>query len=191
VLSLVVLLLATSGVLHAQRRSTPERGIEAPREMAPQNMAPRNMAPHNMAPRNMEPRNMEPRGRTDGEHPRVRTEPALSLGGRWWDEKHSAKTYHLRPEQAQRMDAVLNANKDRLFTLYANLEHEKQQFAAMPREDLRDEAKVFAQIDRIALARADLEKANFHTQMQIRAQLDPDQLAALDKTIADAVAQQQ
>jgi len=133
------------------------------------------------------------RGRGDMFHPvpqHMRAEPILSLGGRWWDDKKTVKKLNLRPDQSQRMDTVFEANKGTLYTLYGNLQREQQRFVDMPREDLRDETKVFAQIDRIAQARADLEKANFHTLLQIRAQLDPDQLTALDKEIADASAGQ-
>jgi hypothetical protein len=118
--------------------------------------------------------------------PRIRTYPILSLGGRWWDDKKTVHKLNLRPEQSQRMDAFFESNKDALQTLLNNLQREEQRFVDMPREDLRDETKVFAQIDRIAQARADMEKADFHMLLQIRAQLDPDQLTELDKEIADA-----
>jgi Spy/CpxP family protein refolding chaperone len=49
---------------------------------------------------------------------------------------------------------------------------------------LQDEAKVFAQIDRVASASADLEKERAHVQIQIRQQMDPDQLNKLDSEIA-------
>ena len=43
---------------------------------------------------------------------------------------------------------------------------------------------MFAAIDRIAQARADLEKAKFHVLLQIRKEMDPQQVAALDRAIA-------
>jgi hypothetical protein len=51
---------------------------------------------------------------------------------------------------------------------------------------LQDETKVFAAIDRVSQARADLEKANVHLLLQIRQQLDPSQLEQLDREIANA-----
>ncbi len=44
-----------------------------------------------------------------------------------------------------------------------------------------DEAALSAQVDRVAQARADLEKAYTHLQLQLRKEMDPDQLPRLDK----------
>jgi len=116
---------------------------------------------------------------------RIRTEPQLSLPGRWWDDKKTVKSINLRPDQQHRMDDIFNASKGNLISLYENLQREEQRFVSMPREELQDEAKVFAEIDRVAQARSDLEKANFHILLQIRKEMDPDQLAALDRQIAN------
>ena len=79
----------------------------------------------------------------------------LQLGppGRWWDDKHFAKSLKLRSDQQIRMDILFEQNRP---TLYA-------------------------QIDRIAQARAELEKANTHYLLQIRAEMDPDQIARLQQ----------
>jgi hypothetical protein len=44
-----------------------------------------------------------------------------------------------------------------------------------------DEAALYTQIDRVAQARAELEKANTHLQLQLRKEMDSDQLTRLDK----------
>jgi Spy/CpxP family protein refolding chaperone len=167
--------LMCSGVLHAQHGKPPGAGMMAPHEGPASHGAMRPQAQIDSPPHE------------ELSHPTIhtRTEPLLSLNGRWWDNQKNAQLFRLKTEQVQHMDAVIEANKDTLLTLYSNLQHEQQHFVDMPREDLRDETKVFAQIDRIAQARAELEKANFHTLIQIRAQLTPDQLFALDKLIAD------
>lgn len=82
------------------------------------------------------------------------------------------------------MDEILNANKNTLLTLYSNLKHEEDRLSSMSREDLQDESKVFAGIDRVAQARADLEKASAHTLLQLRKELDAQQLEQLDREIA-------
>jgi Spy/CpxP family protein refolding chaperone len=116
--------------------------------------------------------------------PRTHTEPQLSLPGRWWDDRRTVKTLNLRGDQQRRMDDIFNAGKGNLSTLFENLQHEQQRFTSMSTEDLQDENKVFAEIDRVAQCRAELEKANFHLLLQIRGALDPDQLNALDREIA-------
>jgi hypothetical protein len=55
----------------------------------------------------------------------------------------------------------------------------------MSAKDLQDQGKVFAQIDRVAGARAELEKENAYILMQIRQQLDADQVSKLDAEIAN------
>ena len=111
--------------------------------------------------------------------------PQLGLPGRWWDDKRMSRSVTLRPDQQRRMDDIFNANKGQLLSLYSNLQHEEQKLATMPSADLQDEAKVFAGIDRVAQARADLEKENAHILLQIRKELDGEQLSRLDKEIAN------
>jgi Spy/CpxP family protein refolding chaperone len=115
----------------------------------------------------------------------------LGLAGRWWDDHKTVKKLTLRPDQQQRMDTVFEANKPVLINLYANLQREESHLASLPPGDLQDESKVFAAIDRVSQARTDLEKEKVHYLLQIRAQLDPPQLAALDKEIASAANLQQ
>lgn len=110
--------------------------------------------------------------------------PQLGPPGRWWDDKHLAKTLSLRSDQQRRMDDIFNANKGQLLNLYSNLQREEAHLASMPASDLQDESKVFAGIDRVSQARADLEKENAHILLQIRHELDPDQVAKLDREIA-------
>jgi len=118
--------------------------------------------------------------------PRIHTAPQLSLPGRWWDDKKTVKLLNLRSDQQSHMDNIFEANKGNLKSLYDNLKQEEQRFGSMSHEDLQDETKVFAEIDRVAQARADLEKANFHILLQIRKEMDPGQVAALDREIANA-----
>jgi Spy/CpxP family protein refolding chaperone len=108
----------------------------------------------------------------------------LGLPGRWWDEKKTMKTLSLRNDQQHKMDDIFNANKGTLSNLLSNLQHEGDRLTSMTPQDLQDETKVFAAIDRFEMARADLEKEKAHILLQIRQQLDPDQLTKLDSEIA-------
>lgn len=115
----------------------------------------------------------------------VRSGPQLGLTGRWWDDRQTVKKIGLRSEQQRRMDDIFEANKPALLTLYNNLQREEERLISLPPGDLQDESKVFAAIDRVSAARTELEKANAHILMQIRQQMEPKQLAALDREIAD------
>ena len=111
---------------------------------------------------------------------------ALQLGppGRWWDDKKIAKNLNLRSDQQRRMDELFNAGRGNLLQLYSNLQQEEARLGSISSSDLADESKVFAGIDRVAQARAELEKANAHLLLQIRKELDGGQLAALDREAA-------
>ncbi len=115
----------------------------------------------------------------------VRTTPMLGLPGRWWDDNKVARRLKLRSGQRQRMDDVFEANKATLVTLLNNLQHEENNLNSLSSRDQQDENKVFAAIDRVSQARAELEKATTHVMLQIRQQMDTPQLAELDREIAD------
>jgi Spy/CpxP family protein refolding chaperone len=106
----------------------------------------------------------------------------LQLGppGRWWDDKHFAKTLHLRPEQKKRMDDLFDENRASLVSRYQVLQHEESKMEALSRAQTLEESALFAQIDRVAQARAELEKANTHLLLQVRKEMDPDQITHLD-----------
>jgi hypothetical protein len=116
----------------------------------------------------------------------VRSGVHLGLSGRWWDDGATAKKLGLRSDQQRRMDDIFETNKGNLVTLLGNLQSQESHLASLSPKELQNESKVFAAIDRVAQARADLEKANAHVLMQIRQQMDTTQLAALDHEIAAA-----
>jgi Spy/CpxP family protein refolding chaperone len=108
----------------------------------------------------------------------------LGLGGRWWDDHGTAKKLNLNSDQQRHMDTIFETNKPTLINLYTNLQREEINLAGLSHADLQDETKVFAAIDRVSQARSDLEKENAHILLQIRQQLDTQQLDALDRQIA-------
>jgi Spy/CpxP family protein refolding chaperone len=109
----------------------------------------------------------------------------LGLGGRWWDDHGTAHKLKLNSDQQHRMDDIFEANKPALVNLYINYQREESNLATLSPADLQDETKIFAAIDRVSRARTDLEKQYAHTFLQIRQQLDPTQLTALDHQIAN------
>jgi Spy/CpxP family protein refolding chaperone len=107
----------------------------------------------------------------------------LQLGppGRWWDDKSFAKSLKLRPEQQARMDAIFEQNRSALLSRYQGLQQAEAQMEELSRAHTLDEAAIFAQIDRVYQSRAELEKANAHYLLQIRKEMDADQIARLEK----------
>lgn len=100
--------------------------------------------------------------------------------GRWWDDKHFAKQLKLTDDQQRRMDAIFEQSRPVLLNRLENLEREEQRMEALTRAKTLDEAALFAQIDRIEQARADLGKANTHYLVQLRNELDQDQITRLE-----------
>jgi hypothetical protein len=82
------------------------------------------------------------------------------------------------------MDAIFEAHKGALASSLQNLQRERAQLGSLSQKDLQDETKVLAAIDRVVAARADLAKESTQLLSALRKQLDPQQMAALDKEIA-------
>jgi Spy/CpxP family protein refolding chaperone len=102
-------------------------------------------------------------------------------GQRWWDDRSYAKNLKLRPDQQTRMDAIFEQNRSTLVNRFEGLQQAENQMEELSSARVPDEAAIFAQIDRIAQARAELEKANTHMLLQIRKEMDPDQIKRLEK----------
>jgi Spy/CpxP family protein refolding chaperone len=99
---------------------------------------------------------------------------------RWWDDKHYAKALHLRPEQQKRMDGLFDENRANLVSRYQTLQQEELKMETLSRAQTLDEGALFAQIDRVEQARADLQKANTHLMLQVRNEMDTDQISRFD-----------
>jgi Spy/CpxP family protein refolding chaperone len=110
----------------------------------------------------------------------------LGLSGRWWDDHGTVRKLNLDPDQRHRMDTIFEANKPALINRYINLQREEMNLASLSPADLQDETKVFAAIDRASQARSDLEKEKAHILLQLRQQLDTQQLDTLDHQIANS-----
>ena len=109
--------------------------------------------------------------------------PGFQLGppGRWWDDRATVKSLRLSPEQRTRMDAIFEQNRGELQARFEAVRQAEMQMEELARSDAPDEAALFAQIDRVAQARAELEKANTHLLLQIRREMDAEQIRRLEK----------
>jgi Spy/CpxP family protein refolding chaperone len=106
----------------------------------------------------------------------------LQLGhpGRWWDDKKLAKSVGLNGDQQKRMDAVFGQNRDALVSRLDNLQKAESRLEALTHATKPSESALFAEIDHVAQARADLEKANTHMLLQLRDEMTPEQISKLD-----------
>ena len=97
----------------------------------------------------------------------------LGPPGRWWDDPEFVKKLGLSEDQQKKMDDIFNSNRLKLIDLFAAVQKEEAIMEPLVAADPPDENKLLAQIDRVAQARAELEKANARMLLGIRRQLTP------------------
>lgn len=122
-----------------------------------------------------------------GEH-RPPMERMLGAGGqhgRWWNNPTMIEKLKLTEDQRKAMDSIMLAHREKLIDLRANLDKAELVLEPMMRDDQPNEANILAQIDKVAQARADLEKANARFLLAIRGKLTPDQWKQLQEIRAD------
>ena len=95
--------------------------------------------------------------------------------GRWWNNPKIAERLKLTDDQRKAFDGILLEHRKKLIDLRANVEKAELEMEPLMREDQPNEARILAQIDKVAQARAELEKANARFLLAIRAKLTPEQ----------------
>lgn len=99
--------------------------------------------------------------------------------GRWWDNPDFAQKLALSPDQQKKMDDIFNASRLKLIDLFAAVQKEEAVMEPLVSADPPEDNKVLAQIDRVAQARAELEKGRARMLLDIRRQLTHDQWTQL------------
>jgi protein CpxP len=95
--------------------------------------------------------------------------------GRWWNNPEMVQKLSLTSDQQKKMDDIFQQNRLRLIDLNANTQREEVTMEPLMAADTPDEPKILAQIDKIAQARAELEKANARFLLGIRRILTQEQ----------------
>jgi Spy/CpxP family protein refolding chaperone len=95
--------------------------------------------------------------------------------GRWWDNPKVAQQVGLTADQQKKMDDIMQQHRLKLIDLNAAVQKQQAIMEPLIEADQPDEGKILAQIDAIAQARAELEKANARMLLGIRQVLTPDQ----------------
>ena len=116
--------------------------------------------------------------RPDGPPPMRGGEPMTALrgpAGRWWGNPELAQKLGITTDQQKKMDDILQQHRLRLVDLHATLDKEELILEPLVSADQPDETRILAQIDKVAQARADLEKANARMLLDIRRVLTQEQ----------------
>ena len=101
-------------------------------------------------------------------------------GGKWWDNPEMVRRLAITPDQQKKMDDVLQQSRLKLIDLHATLEKEEVMLEGLMKGPQLDDAKILPSVDRIAQARAELEKANARLMLGIRHVLTPEQWVKLE-----------
>jgi len=95
--------------------------------------------------------------------------------GQFWNNPNMVQKLTLTDDQRKAMDGILQDHKMKLIDLRANLQRAEVEMGPMMKADTPDRKAIEAQIDKVVMARADLEKVNARFLLDIRMQLKPDQ----------------
>ncbi len=112
-----------------------------------------------------------------GEHrpPFERAFDGHGIQGRWWNNPKIVERLKLSDEQRKSFDDILFQHRETLIDLRGALEKAELELDPLIRSDQPNESKILAQIDKVAQARAELEKANARYLLAIRSKLTPEQ----------------
>jgi Spy/CpxP family protein refolding chaperone len=94
--------------------------------------------------------------------------------GRWWNNPRVVERLKLTDEQRKAFDGILLEHREKLIDLRANVEKAELEMETLMGADQPNEARILAQIDKVAQARAELEKANARFLLAIRNKLTPE-----------------
>jgi periplasmic protein CpxP/Spy len=101
--------------------------------------------------------------------------PHAGPPGRWWDNPEMVKKLGMTNDQVKKMDDIFQQMRSKLIDLNGNLRKEEAVLDPLMQADNPDDSKVLPQIDRVAAARAELEKVNARLLLSIRHVLTVDQ----------------
>ena len=112
-----------------------------------------------------------------GEHrpPFERAFDGPGIRGRWWNNPKIVERLKLTDEQRKSFDEILFQHRETLIDLRGSLEKAELELEPLIRNDQPNEGKILAQIDKVAQARAELEKANARYLLALRSKLTPEQ----------------
>jgi periplasmic protein CpxP/Spy len=95
--------------------------------------------------------------------------------GQFWNNPRIVAQLKLTDDQRKAMDGIMQDHRMKLIDLRANLEKAEVEMGPLMKADQPNEAAILAAIDKVAQARAELEKGNARFLLAIRSKLTPEQ----------------
>jgi protein CpxP len=93
----------------------------------------------------------------------------------WWRDSNLTRKIGLTPDQTKQIEDLFQQSRPKLIDLSGALQKQEAALEPLIEADHPDETRVVQQIDRIAQARAELEKARARMLLGIRGVLRQDQ----------------
>ena len=103
----------------------------------------------------------------------------IAPAGVWWRSPAVVQRLALTADQTKKMDGIFEQSRLQLIDLKANVEKQNAMLEPLLSANPPDTTKAMAQIDKVAEARAELEKANAKMLLGLRGVLTPDQWTKL------------
>jgi Spy/CpxP family protein refolding chaperone len=170
----VALLSASCAAIQAQQQVSPD----APPPQGTPN-SPDAPPPPPRGPRVLQQQKMGHDVRIISRGDDMRPGSRIAPGGMWWKNPEIVQKLALTDEQQKKMDGIFQQSRLQLIDVKADLERQELILEPMLDANPPDTNKVLAQIDHIAHARAELEKANARMLLGIRGVLTADQWTKL------------
>lgn len=101
--------------------------------------------------------------------------PGMKGGGKWWKNSELVQKVGVSDQQVQQMEQIFQSSRTKLVDLRANLEKAEIALQPLMEADNPNEGQIGAAIDRVAQARAALEKEHAMMLVGIRKVLTADQ----------------
>ena len=92
----------------------------------------------------------------------------LGAQGQWWKDSKMAQQVQVSDNQIQEIEQIFREHRLRLIDLFANVQRQETMLEPLISADNPDDSLVENQIDKIAAARGELEKANARMLLSIR-----------------------
>lgn len=105
--------------------------------------------------------------------------------GKWWNDSELVKELGVSDAQVQQIEQIFQNHRLQLIDLRADVEKQEAILDPLVEADRPDESKVIGQIDKVAAARANLEKSNARMLLAIRRVLTVDQWKKLEAQSRD------
>lgn len=110
----------------------------------------------------------------------AQTPPSNAAPGKWWKNSQIVKQLQLKESQVAQIEQIFMSHQGRLVSAKAELEKRELQLKTLMQADPMQEVQAQKAIGQVAMARAELEKANAFMMLSIRKKLSKEQWNKLD-----------